>query len=490
MKYASSEQTKQFLTSHQLTPKRLGRTDLYVAEAGFGTYRIDEVNQDHRSSLKHAIGKGINVIDTSANYTDGKSESCVGHILHELYDEGVVQRDQVVVMTKAGYIQGETYKENHDYPDIVTYQTGLHHCIHPDFLAAELEKSLDRLQIPCIDVFLLHNPEYYKLKAQQDGTDLTVANKEYYDRIKKAFEFLETAVEEGLIRHYGISSNTFGVAESVYSKTCIQTTLAIAESLSPHHHFSVVQFPLNLLETAPAVVPVPDTNQTTCQFAAAHDLGVFINRPLNALSGQQMCRLVELEIEEDVSVIEVDDMLLEFSLTEEQLKQTVQEFLDSVDSSETVPDFDCAALLKQIWMSQPDVFSWKNVLDTFLVPRIEHQCGLINFPDDHEKLFVAMDTYLHGMKETSRFMNSYFVQRHNHKIYQLTDYLANKLPDWNTTFSITNKALRALRQTPGVTSVLVGMRRKSYVDTIVSDLTTPVSPLPDEHWAIMSEFTF
>jgi aryl-alcohol dehydrogenase-like predicted oxidoreductase len=46
-------------------------------------------------------------------------------------------------------------------------------------------------------------------------------------------------------------------------------------------------------------------------------------------------------------------------------------------------------------------------------------------------------------------------------------------PDW-ATGSLSQTAVRALRSTVGITSVLVGMRRVAYVDDVLEELKVPI----------------
>mgnify|MGYP000657181281 CR=1 FL=1 len=85
----------------------------------------------------------------------------------------------------------------------------MHHFTrNPTFLQNQIEKSLSRLGVDCIDVYLLHNPEYY-LKSEGSTKD------EYYKRIKMAFMFLEDKVKEGKIKP---SNSSFTLASSAFSK--------------------------------------------------------------------------------------------------------------------------------------------------------------------------------------------------------------------------------------------------------------------------------
>ena len=46
--------------------------------------------------------------------------------------------------------------------------------------------------------------------------------------------------------------------------------------------------------------------------------------------------------------------------------------------------------------------------------------------------------------------------------------------EWEKTGTLSQKAIRALRSTAGVSVVLVGMRRDAYVEDVISELKRPV----------------
>lgn len=281
--------------------RRLGRSGLLVSQAGFGSYRVDAAIAAHKDALRAALQRGINLIDTSSNYADGGSERLIGEVLTELVQAGDVRRDEVVLVSKAGYLQNsnlrlrqERQQAGTDFPEVVSYAPTLEHCIHPDFLEEQLERSLRRLQLTCLDGFLLHNPEYYLLWALQQGGDVAAARAEYVRRLKQAFSWLEKAVQQGRIAWYGISSNTFPRPAGDPQRTPLDKVWQAACLVGgAEHHFAFVQFPCNLLEPAAAMLPAWPQEQTLLEYAAALDLGVLINRPLNAIQEGDLIRLDE-----------------------------------------------------------------------------------------------------------------------------------------------------------------------------------------------------
>ena len=177
----------------------LGSTGLTVSRLGFGCYRVDDETPDHRAALIQALLDGCNLIDTSTNYMDGESERLVGSVLAELSRDGRVAREEVVVVSKIGYVQGQNLalaKEREaagtPFPEMVKYMDGCWHCIHPEFLQDQLARSLERLQLESLDVCLLHNPEYFFSDAKHRRTGRTDALRdEFYRRLRDAFAFFE-----------------------------------------------------------------------------------------------------------------------------------------------------------------------------------------------------------------------------------------------------------------------------------------------------------
>src|SRR5258707_11519698 len=66
------------------------------------------------------------------------------------------------------------------------------------FLENQLNRSLKNLGASCIDVYYLHNPE------TQLGE---ILRPDFLNRVRQAFEFLESAVAAGEIKIYGIASS-------------------------------------------------------------------------------------------------------------------------------------------------------------------------------------------------------------------------------------------------------------------------------------------
>lgn len=72
------------------------------------------------------------------------------------------------------------------------------HCMHPKFLKDQLEASLARMNLECLDVYYLQNP--YEAQGPYNTDNV------FFDRLTAVFEFLESQVAAGKIRNYGLAT--------------------------------------------------------------------------------------------------------------------------------------------------------------------------------------------------------------------------------------------------------------------------------------------
>ncbi len=303
--HASATGTESYADRHRARHpngfSELGRTGLTVGRVGFGGYRVDDETPAFREALERALLSGCNLIDTSTNYMDGGSERLVGETLADLVGRGALRREEIVIVSKIGYVQGtnlaaarEREAAGRATPDMVKYGHDIWHCIHPEFLKDQLGRSLQRLALRTLDVCLLHNPEYFLSDAAKHRReDAGRAREAFHERMRKAFAYLEGEVAADRIRWYGVSSNTAAAPPEDPEATSLTRMLEAArEAGGPYHHFRVLQLPMNLFESAPAFIR-KEEGLTVLEAALAAGIGVLVNRPLNAMAGQGMVRLAD-----------------------------------------------------------------------------------------------------------------------------------------------------------------------------------------------------
>lgn len=157
-----------------------------VSEIGLGAWQLGiksgwkEMTENEAIELvQTSIEMGVNFFDTAPNYGLGTSEIRLGKALR-VYD-----RERLVVNTKFGH--KDTGGTNYDSNDI----------------RRSLEASLQRLQMDYVDSLILHSPPYELLDGNKNDH----------------YEILEKLKEEGKIKAYGASLDTYKEIELLLQTT-------------------------------------------------------------------------------------------------------------------------------------------------------------------------------------------------------------------------------------------------------------------------------
>jgi len=462
----------------------LGSTGLKASQAGFGGYRISSGMRRHEEALKAAIRSGINLIDTSANYADGESESLVGQVLEDLTAKGDVTRQQVIIISKVGYLQGENFalsrqrkSEGRSFQELVEYDENLEHCIHPEFIEDQLTRSLTRMKLETLDGYLLHNPEYYLGWAVKNGLSLESARSEYYRRIRAAFEHLETEIEKERIRFYGISSNTFASADNDPEFTCLETVWEIASAVAADHHFGLVQMPFNLLEPGAVLEINQPGGKSALTFAAEKNLGVLTNRPLNAFAARRLLRLVDLPQTERKDTNEVIEKIRQLAKSETRFWKKILPHLDIPRGLKVrlKQQSEISDSLKHYWKNFGSYENFRQTQKGMFWPRVQ---GVFDFlapyAKENEQLAQWLDYHPTCLEEAFDAVGSIYVEEAAWVLNRIRKAVNDADPEWEKQGTLSQKAIRALRSTAGVSVVLVGMRRIDYVEDVLTELKRPI----------------
>ena len=484
--YATSSGTENMENRHpNLEFTTLGQTGLKASRAGFGCYRVAAGVRAHEEALQRALLSGINLIDTSANYADGESEVLVGQVINRLIAAGKLARDEVILITKGGYLQGKNFtlsqerrQQGKGFKDLVPYGKGLEHCIHPEFLKDQLDRSLERLGLKRVDGYLLHNPEYYLDWAHQSGIKPEAVRREYDRRIELAFKHLEGEVANGRIGFYGISSNTFPTAANDPEFTCLEQVWNLAQSISPKNHFRVIQMPLNLFENSAVLEQNHPSGQSVLQFAREKNLGVLINRPLNAFHQNKLIRLAEIEGTRRQDFNTIIKKIRAVAKSEGRFWRKILPTLDALPQpmKQRIKDQLCIhEMLKHYWRNFGSYEQWRQTQAGVFLPRIQ---GAMEYLKSHAKAGSELSTWLdqHQQVLETAFtaVASMYVEPALKQIGKIKQVLADCDADWAIGNTLSQQAIRAVRSATGVSTVLVGMRKTGYVEDVLKEVRRPM----------------
>lgn len=483
---ASIQATKEFSLKHpDILYKTLGRTGFTVSACGFGSYRVDYRVQEHFTALEFAITKGINLIDTSANYSDGGSEILIGNVLADLINKGSIKREEIVLVSKGGYIQGKNYEhakklkeQGNAYREVTEYAENLWHSINPDFLKDQLTNSLDRMKLDTIDVYLLHNPEYFLDSPAAKDLDLDELRHEYYNRIKRSFAYLETEVNNGRISYYGISSNSFVKPADEQVFTSLQNCFDAAEEVSKQNHFAVIQFPFNLSERG----AITNLNQlgetmTMLDYARKHDLATLVNRPLNAITKDGLKRLADFPVNHEYTKLEEAHIIAEIGVLESMEDEFLKEYLPVLnltgDIKENVSSFlKAGVMLKDNWKNFGSIENFNDIKKRFLIPRVNSALSTVSYSTNvTDEMKNKLDTIAKQINKLMLIIDSIYGLMANINSKKIHENLSANIEDEQfRQLPLSQKALRLLTSLDEIDCVLVGMRQNKYVDDVIAGI--------------------
>jgi len=193
--------------------RRLGRTGLWVSDIGTGAPYSEQL-------LKATLEAGVNFIETSESYSNGRNEVMIGKVIKKF------KRDKLFIATKAS-------------PTFRVYKSA-------NDVTRRAEESLNRLQTDYIDIYMIH----------QAQNIIKVADKYFHraaDRLKK----------DGKIRFTGLSCHgpTWGRGER-------ESLEGILMAAIEDGRFDVLLFPYNFLN--------PDLGERIINACKEKDIGTMI----------------------------------------------------------------------------------------------------------------------------------------------------------------------------------------------------------------------
>ncbi len=456
--------------------------NLTIGKVGIGTYRMDGIG-NQAIALKNAITNGCNLIDTSTNYMDEDSEYLIGDVLTAMVEENEIKREEIVIVTKGGYLQGQNLDRFYENPPAETVMVNdyLWHCIHPAFLKDQINRSMERMNIDTIDVYLLHNPEYYLDFAHATEMNMEEAKTEYYRRIQEAFVFLEKQVMEGVISYYGISSNTLVAKKDTPNHTDLAkiaecATFAAQEAWGRRKRsaFRVIQLPLNILEPAAirninttAKIIDGEEEVSTLELASRMHLNVLTNRPLNSFpEGGGVFRLAEGDI---MQSIVIDETLNKLTEIEEEITNTLDGW--PAFNDEIVPNLslDAPQIIEQIENS----VHFDHMAVNFFHPQaalMDHVLELISKqqPDKEENLTDIRNRYDILAKRLETAIKHMAHKKDMEQCKPIDMEIRSRMPEKWRDAPLQQLAINTIASTPGVSCVLCGIREPDYVKDIIA----------------------
>jgi len=216
--------------------KRLGRSDLAITPIGLGTWAIGggdwvcgwgpQKNADSIATIRRAIQRGINWIDTAGAYGLGHAETVVARALRDTPPHA-----RPFIFGNGGLAWDDLGNVRHD--------------LRPASIRREAEESLRRLGIEAFDLYQLGWPTWpYSPVGHDPGP------------VEEAWDALGALQREGKVRYLGVSN----------------CNVELLRDLSRTANITCVQGAYSLISRG--------IESTTLSFCRAHGIGTIAYSPL------------------------------------------------------------------------------------------------------------------------------------------------------------------------------------------------------------------
>jgi aryl-alcohol dehydrogenase-like predicted oxidoreductase len=261
---ATGKGTRRFADRQNAAPDHFARPDaLWLSSVALGTLRGEPGGVDdllYRSVCMDFVEAAGNVFNTALSDRMQTSERAVGNALARLVREGVIARDEFVVVTKGGELtpdperatsytelQRDLYSTYIDSDILGPDDVIRGHSMAPRFLLDQIDRSRRNLGLETLDYYLIQEPEIWLRKLGPDG---------FRTALHDAFVAMEEAVSRGWISAYGVSTwDGFLLPDSDRSHLSIVDLFEVALDVGQaDHHFRALQLPYGLAMGEGAVV--------------------------------------------------------------------------------------------------------------------------------------------------------------------------------------------------------------------------------------------
>jgi len=328
------------------------------------------------------------------------------------------------------------------------------HCMHPTFLATQIESVLQETGLEYVDTVMLHNPEVLvKKHFNSSQNNISTLRRELFRRIFCAFEFLEQQVSNGKIRGYGISSNGFSLASSETNHVPFQPLMDLAAEAAKSvgntsHSFIALQMPINILEREAI------SSGGAAEWAKQVGLKVIANRPLNAFDASgKVHRLASYPHTEDFNR-SLQKILADPIVVRVGVDESVRELAHRGNALTSVLDID--GLLGDVFASR--------VAHAMLASKKDESIS----EDDRNHVSMMLHAF-------SRTFDLHFKRQFEHQTRDLllSQITAGIIPETSGSSSASGPPSKVLKEKPLQDIALSFLMRNSLVDCILVGMRQP-----------------
>ena len=235
--------------------------------------------------------------------------------------------------------------------------------------------------------------------------------------------------------------------------------------------------PFNLLEPGAVREENQPNGSSVLALAAEKNLGVLINRPLNAFAGGRLIRLADMAHGHRMPNSAVIEKIRRLAESETRLWKKILPGLDIPGGLKVRirQQNEIGGHLKHYWENFGSYENFRQATSGMFWPRVR---GVFEFLAPHAEHDPELKQWLEShpilLEEALEAVGSIYAEKSARMLKRISEAVDAADPIWQAGQTLSQKAIRALRATMGVSTVLVGMRRPTYVEDVLDELKRPV----------------
>jgi hypothetical protein len=239
---------------------------------------------------------------------------------------------------------------------------------------------------------------------------------------------------------------------------------------------------MNLFESGAMLTPNtgPDGRRTALALAAEAGVGLLINRPLNASAGNRAIRLVDFPTEGDGDDVAPEEALARVAALEAEFRAQIASHLQAPQGGIPPADwFRWADQLRTLSGRLQGLDHWRQIEEQLIAPMVAQVVHMLDqrLPGPLGQAWQSWrDRYLPELEALLRALRVRAARESQAVSDAVAAAVNPHLPLVRQGEELSRKALWTLASTPGVSSVLLGMRHPSYVEDGMGILAWPRLP--------------
>ena len=431
-----------------------------LADISYSTVSLTKSNE-HKQLLIDILNEGVNIIHFESHCFNPQAQEAVGAVVNQLIYDELLTRDSINLCLKAGYFDSK-FTKGDDYEYRV--DSNFIHTLDTKMLTQDITDSLIRLGLKSIDSYIIQDPDYFFNRDELKDYSKVRQKELFYEYLIDLFLFLETEVNTGRISSYGICFDNFVFRDDFFELFDVDEFFELLNNKIPNHHFLVFECPYNLIDTHLG----SDHNvDSFLDRFKSNNIFVITNKPFYTQYKNMSFHLSDYPEPEEISLLEIEDMVHAGIELEYNLKQHLNSFED------TNSEVDYLIFFEQVsnyFDATKGILTFQNIINKGIYPAVEQYMNLLQDKPYLNSIHDNLDNYFSHFNFTIKSMTNYLMLLHNSDALILKSKLFELNSNYNPDLQLRSLSLSAYRNTSFIGAVLLTIESVQDLDFVKTEL--------------------